>query len=78
MAARVGLHVGAVTLRENSAQDVARGAKPVEVEGVAKPLAARVMALAQGGQLLVTGAALGALGNALPTAHAASGTGTIV
>ena len=54
LAARVGLHVGPVTLRENSPQDVARGAKPVEVEGVAKPLAARVMALAQGGQLLVT------------------------
>src|ERR1039457_1013879 len=29
--ARVGLHVGPVTLRENSAQDVARGAKPLEV-----------------------------------------------
>ena len=66
MSARVGLHVGAVILRENSPQDVARGAKPVEVEGVAKPLAARVMALAQGGQLLVTGAACEALGNALP------------
>ena len=50
MKARVGLHVGAVTLRENAAQDVARGAKPFEVEGVAKPRAARVMSLAQGGQ----------------------------
>src|ERR1035438_8067350 len=39
--ARVGLHVGPVTLRENSAQDVARGAKPLEVEGLAKPTAAR-------------------------------------
>ena len=48
--ARAGLHVGAVILRENSADDVARGAKPLEVDGIAKPTAARVMALAQGGQ----------------------------
>ena len=41
--ARAGLHVGAVTLRENDAADVARGAKPLEVEGLAKPVAARVM-----------------------------------
>jgi class 3 adenylate cyclase len=47
--ARVGLHVGAVTLRENSAQDIDRGAKRLEVEGLAKPFAARVMALATGG-----------------------------
>ena len=40
-AARAGMHVGPVTLRENSAADVARGAKPLEVEGVAKPAAAR-------------------------------------
>ena len=44
--ARAGLHVGPVMLRENSAADVALGAKPLEVEGVAKPLAARVMSLA--------------------------------
>src|SRR5207237_397059 len=41
--ARVGLHVGPVILRENAAEDVARGAKPLEVEGLAKPVAARVM-----------------------------------
>jgi predicted ATPase/class 3 adenylate cyclase len=52
--ARAGLHVGPVILRENSAEDVARGAKPLEVDGLAKPTAARVMSLAQGGQTLLT------------------------
>jgi predicted ATPase/class 3 adenylate cyclase/Tfp pilus assembly protein PilF len=66
--ARAGLHVGPVTLRENAADVVARGAKPIEVEGIAKPLAARVMALARGGQTLLTQAARGALGDTLPDA----------
>jgi predicted ATPase/class 3 adenylate cyclase len=52
--ARAGLHVGAVMLRENTAADVALGAKPIEVEGLAKPTAARVMSLARGGQTLLT------------------------
>ena len=52
--ARAGLHVGPVILRENSAADVARGAKPLEVDGLAKPTAARVMSLARGGQTLLT------------------------
>jgi len=52
--ARAGLHVGAVVMHENSAADVALGAKPVEVDGVAKPTAARVAALARAGQTLVT------------------------
>jgi predicted ATPase/class 3 adenylate cyclase len=60
--ARSGLHVGPVLLRENSADDVARGGKPLEVDGLAKPIAARVMALAQGGQLLLTAEARDSLG----------------
>ena len=52
--ARAGLHVGPVILRENSPDDVARGAKPLEVDGLVKPTAARVMSLAQGGQTLLT------------------------
>jgi predicted ATPase len=60
--ARAGLHVGPVILRENSPEDVARGAKPLEVDGLAKPTAARVMAIARGGQLLLTAAAREALG----------------
>ncbi len=63
--ARAGLHAGAVVLRENPRADVERGAKPLEVDGLAKPMAARVMALAQGGQTLLTAAARQALG---PTA----------
>ena len=62
LAARVGLHAGPVILRENAADDVARGAKPLEVEGIAKPIAARVTALARGGQTLLSAAAREALG----------------
>ena len=59
--ARAGLHVGPVSLRENSPQDVAHGAKPLEVEGLAKPTAARVMGLARGGQTLISDEAREAL-----------------
>jgi predicted ATPase/class 3 adenylate cyclase/Tfp pilus assembly protein PilF len=52
--ARAGLHVGPVTLRENSASDIALGAKPIEVEGLAKATAARIMSAAMGGQILLS------------------------
>ena len=55
--ARVGIHLGEVVLRENAPDDVARGAKPLEVEGLAKAIAARVMSLARGGRILLTRAA---------------------
>ena len=55
--ARAGLHWGPVTLHGNSAADIALGAKPFELEGLAKPVTARVMAVAQGGQTLLTDAA---------------------
>ncbi|MGZ8259433.1 MAG: ATP-binding protein [Caldimonas sp.] len=54
LAARVGLHRGSVTLRHNAPDEVLRGAKPVEVEGLAKPLTARIMALAGGGRTLLS------------------------
>jgi predicted ATPase/class 3 adenylate cyclase/Tfp pilus assembly protein PilF len=60
--ARAGLHVGAITLRATPAADVALGAKPFEVDGVSKPIAARVMSTALGGQTLLTQAAIDALG----------------
>ena len=60
--ARAGLHVGPVILRENAPDDVARGAKPLEVDGLAKPTAARVMSIAHGGQTLLTPEARQALG----------------
>lgn len=56
-AARAGIHYGLVTLRENPPEDVRRGAKPMEVEGVAKAIAARTMSIAIGGQTLLTAAA---------------------
>lgn len=60
--ARSGLHTGEVLLVENRPDDVARGAKPLEVEGIAKATAARVMTLAQGGQTLLTAATAAACG----------------
>ncbi|MEO1088688.1 MAG: putative peptide modification system cyclase, partial [Acidobacteriota bacterium] len=56
-AARAGIHFGEVLLYENTPEDVRRGAKPLEVEGLAKPLAARLMSLALPGQTLLTRAA---------------------
>ncbi|MEM8997832.1 MAG: hypothetical protein AAGF23_23825, partial [Acidobacteriota bacterium] len=57
LAARAGIHFGEVLLYENAPDDVRRGAKPLEVEGLAKPLAARLMSLALPGQTLLTRAA---------------------
>src|SRR4051812_36966208 len=57
LAARVGIHVGEVMAWANTASDVARGAKPLEVEGQAKTLAARLMALALPGQILLSAVA---------------------
>ncbi|MDX2176014.1 MAG: protein kinase [Candidatus Sumerlaeia bacterium] len=57
LAARTGIHFAEVVLRENPPADIARGAKPLEVEGLAKPLAARVMSLAEPRQTLLTRAA---------------------
>jgi predicted ATPase/class 3 adenylate cyclase len=61
---RCGIHVGPVALRRNNHADVARGAKPVEVDGLAVSIAARVMAAARGGQTLLSGSAVRALGTA--------------
>ena len=55
--ARVGIHVGEVRVWDNAADDIALGAKQVEVEGLAKPVAARLMSLALPGQILLSGVA---------------------
>ena len=60
--ARAGIHVGPISLRANPADDVARGAKPVEVDGIALPTVARVMSVAAGGQILLSEDARRALG----------------
>lgn len=62
--ARAGIHFGPVTLRANAAHDIARGAKPIEVGGVAVPIAARVMSVARGGQTLLSADARAALDGA--------------
>ena len=55
--ARIGLHVGDVMTWANEPQDVLAGAKAFEVEGLAKPVAARLMNLALPGQILMSGMA---------------------
>lgn len=55
--ARTGIHVGDVMTWVNHPRDVQAGAKPVEVEGLAKPVAARLMNLAMPGQVLMSGMA---------------------
>ncbi len=55
--ARAGLHVGEVLLWENSVDAVQLGAKSLEVEGLAKPLAGRLMGLARPGQILLSATA---------------------
>jgi putative peptide modification system cyclase len=55
--ARIGIHVGEVMTWANDPRAVAAGAKPLEVEGLAKPVAARLMALALPGQILMSGMA---------------------
>jgi len=55
--ARIGIHVGDVMTWENAPDQIAAGAKPLEVEGFAKPVAARLMGLAMPGQILLSGMA---------------------
>ncbi len=54
LSARVGIHLGEVVLRPNPPERIARGAKPLEIEGLPKAVAARLMSLGQGGQTLLT------------------------
>lgn len=55
--ARAGLHVGDVLTWDNSPEAVRAGAKSMEVEGLAKPMAARLMMLARPGQILLSAVA---------------------
>lgn len=55
--ARAGLHVGEVLTWRNSDAAVSVGAKPLEVEGLAKPMAGRLMTLARPGQILLSATA---------------------
>ena len=51
---RVGIHVGELLSWRNTPEDIVGGAKPVEVEGLAKAIAARLMSLADPGQVLLS------------------------
>jgi putative peptide modification system cyclase len=57
LAARVGIHVGDVLTFDNTPDDIAKGAKPVEVEGLVKPITSRLMQLALPNQILLSGVA---------------------
>ncbi len=57
LGARIGIHIGDVVVWDNVAADVQRGAKQTEVEGLAKPVTARLMNLALPGQILLSGSA---------------------
>ena len=54
LSARVGIHVGDVVVWDNSSADVAKGAKPTEVEGLVKPITSRLMNLALPNQILLS------------------------
>ena len=76
LAARIGIHVGDVVVWENVPEDVRRGAKQTEVEGLVKPVAARLMQLALPAQILLSGTAYdiahraqGELGERLADVH---------
>ncbi|MEO8670367.1 MAG: putative peptide modification system cyclase [Tahibacter sp.] len=53
--ARIGIHLGDVVVWQNSPADVIHGAKAVEIEGLVKPVTARLATLALPGQILVSG-----------------------
>lgn len=63
--ARIGIHWGEVVLKRNKKIFVDKGAKRIEVEGLAKPIGARIMSLASGGQTLLSTSARRASENRL-------------
>lgn len=54
LAAKIGIHWAEVYLTRHEPEDIAQGAKPIEVSGLGKPIAARLMSAAAGGQVLLT------------------------
>lgn len=54
LSSRAGIHCGHVMMHSNNAYFVARGAKPVEVDGIHKVITARIMSVASGGQTLMS------------------------
>ena len=52
--ARGAIHLSEVFLRENTPEEIHRGAHPLEAEGLAKRVVARLVTLADGGRTLLT------------------------
>lgn len=67
---RAGIHCGDVALHANPAEEVERGAKPLEVRGLAVAIAARIMRAAGAGQTLLSADALDACVVAAQQVHA--------
>ncbi len=57
LAARVGVHVGDVLVWEHVDDAAEHGGRLLEVEGLAKPVVARIASLAEPGQILLSGMA---------------------
>ena len=60
---RIGIHWGCVIEVQQEEKFVDAGAKRVELEGLAKNIAARTMSIAKGGQILLTKQAVDVLGH---------------
>ena len=71
--ARVGVHLGEVRLSESSGSDLARGARPLTVEGAARDAVERLTALARPGQTLVSEEATHIAQRALETSDESTG-----
>lgn len=59
--ARIGIHAGEFPLRAVPATEVARGARPIEIEGMARWIVARVAGVAPAGATVMCAAAAAAL-----------------
>ncbi len=59
--ARGAMHVAHLARRRTPDADVARGAKPIDIDGLVKAIVARVISVAAAGQILLTDAAAEAL-----------------
>jgi class 3 adenylate cyclase len=58
---RIGIHLGVVAEVTQDELDTLGGAKPIELEGVAKNIAARTMSVCMAGQVLLTSEAMAAI-----------------
>lgn len=66
---RAGIHCGEVALHANPRESVERGAKPLEIRGIAVAVTARIMHIAGAGQTLLSANALAACAVASQQTH---------